>query len=288
MTDQWWPRPRCSAGPSPRPRPWRGSPAGRCRTRSAARPVAGPARRHPPGPRRGGDRAGGWSTWLAGIRAAHRHLPDRARTVAPPPPRDTRPAIGPRSWPAADSRWGHDPLPRRPPSTSPRAGAARTAPVDRRTDRWRRRGREHRPRRTGGPPLDWGRPRSVAQAAGPGRDRARDRSTRAALGVTPAAVSIRDQRTRWGSASRQSRLAFSWRLISPRPRRSRRSSSTSSRTCASSATARSFWSVVASRRPDHKVWRRWLHHHRRSWTRPSTSRGGGGGGGGRGEGGRPT
>ena len=35
----------------------------------------------------------------------------------------------------------------------------------------------------------------------------------AALGVVPAAISIRDQRTRWGSASRQRRLAFSWRLI---------------------------------------------------------------------------
>ncbi|HEY8819502.1 MAG TPA: YgjP-like metallopeptidase domain-containing protein, partial [Candidatus Limnocylindrales bacterium] len=34
-----------------------------------------------------------------------------------------------------------------------------------------------------------------------------------ALSVTPTAVSVRDQRTRWGSASRQGRLAFSWRLI---------------------------------------------------------------------------
>ncbi len=33
------------------------------------------------------------------------------------------------------------------------------------------------------------------------------------LRVSPAAVSIRDQRTRWGSASRHGRLSFSWRLI---------------------------------------------------------------------------
>ena len=33
------------------------------------------------------------------------------------------------------------------------------------------------------------------------------------LGVRPAAVSIRDQRSRWGSASSRGRLSFSWRLV---------------------------------------------------------------------------
>ena len=33
------------------------------------------------------------------------------------------------------------------------------------------------------------------------------------LDVSPAAVSIRDQRTRWGSASRRGHLSFSWRLV---------------------------------------------------------------------------
>ncbi len=33
------------------------------------------------------------------------------------------------------------------------------------------------------------------------------------LGVAPTAVSIRDQRSRWGSASRAGRLSFSWRLV---------------------------------------------------------------------------
>ena len=35
----------------------------------------------------------------------------------------------------------------------------------------------------------------------------------AAMGVTPVSVSVRDQRSRWGSASAQGRLSFSWRLI---------------------------------------------------------------------------
>lgn len=33
------------------------------------------------------------------------------------------------------------------------------------------------------------------------------------VGVTPVAVAVRDQRTRWGSASRQGRLSFNWRLV---------------------------------------------------------------------------
>jgi len=33
------------------------------------------------------------------------------------------------------------------------------------------------------------------------------------VGVTPAGVSVRDQRTRWGSASRSGSLSFNWRLL---------------------------------------------------------------------------
>ncbi|MGC8633144.1 MAG: M48 family metallopeptidase [Candidatus Limnocylindrales bacterium] len=33
------------------------------------------------------------------------------------------------------------------------------------------------------------------------------------VGVAPTSISIRDQRSRWGSASRRGRLSFSWRLV---------------------------------------------------------------------------
>ena len=82
-----------------------------------------------------------------------------------------------------------------------------------------------------------------------------------ALGVTPAAVSIRDQRTRWGSASRHSRLAFSWRLILAPPEALETVVIHELAHLRVFGHGPRFWSVVASRRPDHKVWRRWLHDH---------------------------
>jgi predicted metal-dependent hydrolase len=33
------------------------------------------------------------------------------------------------------------------------------------------------------------------------------------VGVTPTRVSVRDQRSRWGSAARDGSLSFSWRLV---------------------------------------------------------------------------
>ena len=83
----------------------------------------------------------------------------------------------------------------------------------------------------------------------------------AALGVEPTAVSIRDQRTRWGSASRQGRLAFSWRLILGPP------DALETVVVHELAHLRvfghgpRFWALVATRRPDHKVWRKWLRDH---------------------------
>lgn len=83
----------------------------------------------------------------------------------------------------------------------------------------------------------------------------------AALGVTPAAVTVRDQRTRWGSASRNRRLSFSWRLVLAPP------AALETVVVHELAHLRvfghgpGFWALVASRRPDHLVWRRWLKTH---------------------------
>ena len=82
-----------------------------------------------------------------------------------------------------------------------------------------------------------------------------------ALAVTPAAISIRDQRTRWGSASRERRLAFSWRLVLAPP------DALETVVVHELAHLRvfghgpRFWALVASRKPDHKAWRTWLRDH---------------------------
>jgi predicted metal-dependent hydrolase len=82
-----------------------------------------------------------------------------------------------------------------------------------------------------------------------------------ALRVSPAAISIRDQRTRWGSASRERRLAFSWRLVLAPP------DALETVVVHELAHLRvfghgpRFWALVADRKPDHKVWRRWLRDH---------------------------
>ena len=81
------------------------------------------------------------------------------------------------------------------------------------------------------------------------------------LGVTPQAVTLRDPRSRWGSASRRGRLSFSWRLVlAPAP-------ALESVVVHELAHLRvfghgpSFWALVATAMPDHRTWRRWLHDH---------------------------
>ena len=83
----------------------------------------------------------------------------------------------------------------------------------------------------------------------------------AALGVVPAAISIRDQRTRWGSASRQRRLAFSWRLILAPPEALETVVIHELAHLRVFGHGPRFWAVVVTRRPDHAVWRRWLRDH---------------------------
>lgn len=82
-----------------------------------------------------------------------------------------------------------------------------------------------------------------------------------ALAVTPKAVTLRDPKTRWGSAARSGRLSFSWRLVL--------APSEALETVVIHELTHlrvfghgpRFWTLVASRRPDHRVWRRWLHDH---------------------------
>jgi predicted metal-dependent hydrolase len=82
-----------------------------------------------------------------------------------------------------------------------------------------------------------------------------------ALGVVPVAISVRDQRTRWGSASRQGRLAFSWRLILAPPEALETVVIHELAHLKVFGHGPRFWQVVASRRPDHRIWRRWLRDH---------------------------
>ena len=81
------------------------------------------------------------------------------------------------------------------------------------------------------------------------------------LGVVPARVTIRDTRSRWGSASRAGRLSFSWRLVLAPP------GALETVVVHELAHLRvfghgpDFWALVAERVPDHRAWRRWLRAH---------------------------
>ncbi len=83
----------------------------------------------------------------------------------------------------------------------------------------------------------------------------------APLGVSPSAVSVRDQRTRWGSASREGRLAFSWRLILAPPEALETVVIHELAHLRVFGHGPRFWALVASRRADHRTWRRWLREH---------------------------
>jgi predicted metal-dependent hydrolase len=81
------------------------------------------------------------------------------------------------------------------------------------------------------------------------------------LGVRPATVSIRDQRSRWGSASRQRRLSFSWRLVLAPPEALETVVVHELAHLRVFGHGPAFWALVAGRRPDHLAWRRWLRTH---------------------------
>ena len=99
------------------------------------------------------------------------------------------------------------------------------------------------------------------------REKARDAVLReidrhaAALGVEPAAVTIRDAKSRWGSCSRERRLSFCWRLIMARPEALETVVVHELAHIRVFGHGPAFWAVVAERRPDHRVWRTWLRDH---------------------------
>jgi hypothetical protein len=81
------------------------------------------------------------------------------------------------------------------------------------------------------------------------------------LGVAPTAVTIRDQRSRWGSASRHRRLSFSWRLVLAPPEALETVVIHELAHLRVFGHGPAFWAHVAGRRPDHLAWRRWLRTH---------------------------
>ncbi len=81
------------------------------------------------------------------------------------------------------------------------------------------------------------------------------------LGVDPVAVSFRDPRTRWGSATRTHRLSFSWRLILAPPRALETVVVHELAHLRVFGHGPAFWAIVASQIPDHRAWRTWLRDH---------------------------
>jgi predicted metal-dependent hydrolase len=81
------------------------------------------------------------------------------------------------------------------------------------------------------------------------------------LGVTATAVSVRDQRSRWGSASRHGRLSFSWRLVLAPPEALETVVIHELAHLRIFGHGATFWALVAGRRRDHAAWRKWLRTH---------------------------
>ena len=82
-----------------------------------------------------------------------------------------------------------------------------------------------------------------------------------ALGVTPSAVVLRDPRTRWGSASKEGRLMFSWRLVLAPPEALETVVVHELAHLRVFGHGPGFWKLVASRRPSHLTDRAWLRRH---------------------------
>jgi predicted metal-dependent hydrolase len=82
-----------------------------------------------------------------------------------------------------------------------------------------------------------------------------------AIGVTPERTTLRDPRTRWGSATRKRTLSFSWRLILAPPEALETVVVHELAHLRVFGHGPRFWALVAAHRPDHVAWRRWLRTH---------------------------
>lgn len=82
-----------------------------------------------------------------------------------------------------------------------------------------------------------------------------------ALGVTPARITFRDTRSRWGSASRKGSVSLSWRLILAPPEALETVVIHELAHLREFGHGPEFWALVTARRPDHQRWRRWLRTH---------------------------
>ncbi|MEO8470189.1 MAG: SprT family zinc-dependent metalloprotease [Chloroflexota bacterium] len=81
------------------------------------------------------------------------------------------------------------------------------------------------------------------------------------LGVTPARITLRDTRSRWGSATRKGSISLSWRLILAPPEALETVVIHELAHLREFGHGQGFWALVAARRADHQVWRRWLRAH---------------------------
>ncbi|MEO8208799.1 MAG: SprT family zinc-dependent metalloprotease [Chloroflexota bacterium] len=82
-----------------------------------------------------------------------------------------------------------------------------------------------------------------------------------ALSVDPVKITLRDTRSRWGSASRKGSLSLSWRLVLAPPEALETVVLHELAHLRVFGHGPRFWALVADRRPDHADWRRWLRTH---------------------------
>jgi predicted metal-dependent hydrolase len=83
----------------------------------------------------------------------------------------------------------------------------------------------------------------------------------AEMGLTPRGVAIRDQRTRWGSASARGTLSFNWRLVLCPPDMLDYVVVHELAHLRVRGHPPRFWALVARHFPDHAAARRWLRQH---------------------------